>query len=164
MEEGRSLMQWLRREGYRRLGVCGISMGGSVAARVAVLEKTPVAVIGCVTAHSASAVFTEGILKNYLAWEVLNRELDGNGLVAMPLMRELLDLTDLRRFPCPQRPEAAFLVAASRDAYVPPASAAMLHAHWPGSTMRWLGTGHVGAFLFHRRDFLAAIRDAFARL
>jgi hypothetical protein len=162
-EEGRSLMQWLRREGYERLGVCGISMGGSMAARVAVLEETPVAMIGCVTAHSASAVFTEGILKNYLAWEVLNRELDGDG-PAIALMRELLDLTDLRRSPPLRRPEAAFLVAASRDAYIPPASAAMLHAHWPGSTMRWLGTGHVGAFLFHRRDFLKAIRDAFARL
>ncbi|MCX5838195.1 MAG: alpha/beta hydrolase family protein [Deltaproteobacteria bacterium] len=189
VEEGRSLMQWLRREGYERLGVCGISMGGSMAARVAVLEETPVAMIGCVTAHSASAVFTEGILKNYLAWEVLNRELDGDesGIAlnrelggsetaielnrqvsdagpAMMLMRELLDLTDLRRSPPLRRPEAAFLVAASRDAYIPPASAAMLHAHWPGSTMRWLGTGHVGAFLFHRRDFLKAIRDAFAHL
>ena len=189
VEEGRSLMQWLRREGYERLGVCGISMGGSMAARVAVLEETPVAMIGCIMAHSASAVFTEGILKNYLAWEILNRELDGNkpgiaptgehpgretaiernreadgGGAAIALMRELLDLTDLRRFPPLRRPEAAFLVAASRDAYIPPASAAMLHAHWPGSTMRWLDTGHVGAFLFHRRDFLNAIRDAFARL
>jgi pimeloyl-ACP methyl ester carboxylesterase len=189
VEEGRSLMQWLRREGYERLGVCGISMGGSMAARVAVLEETPVAMVGCVTAHSASAVFTEGILKNYLAWEVLNRELNGSksGIAlnrerhgketaidlnrevngpgpAMTLMRELLGVTDLRRFPPLRRPEAAFLVAASRDAYIPPASAAMLHAHWPGSTMRWLGTGHVGAFLFHRRDFLKAIRDAFARL
>jgi pimeloyl-ACP methyl ester carboxylesterase len=163
VEEGRSLMQWLRREGYERLGVCGISMGGSTAARVAVLEEAPVAMVGCVTAHSASAVFTEGILKNYLAWEVLNRGLDGGG-PAIALMRELLDLTDLRQYPPLRRPEAAFLVAASRDAYIPPASAAMLHAHWPGSTMRWLRTGHVGAFLFHRRDFLAAIRDAFARL
>lgn len=189
VEEGRSLMQWLRREGYERLGVCGISMGGSMAARVAVLEETPVAMIGCVTAHSASVVFTEGILKNYLAWEVLNRGLDGDksGIAtirepngsdrtgepnrevagdgpAIALMRELLDLTDLRRFPPLRRPEASFLVAASRDAYIPPASAAMLHDHWPGSTMRWLATGHVGAFLFHRRDFLKAIRDAFAHL
>lgn len=163
VEEGRSLMQWLRSEGYGRLGVCGISMGGSMAARVAVLEEAPVAMVGCVTAHSASAVFTEGILKNYLAWEVLNRELDGEA-PAIELMRELLGLTDLRRFPPLRRPEAALLVAACRDAYIPPASAAMLHAHWPGSTMRWLATGHVGAFLFHRRDFLAAIRDAFARL
>lgn len=163
VEEGRSLMQWLRSEGYERLGLCGISMGGSMAARVAVLEERPVAMIGFVTAHSASAVFTEGILKNYLAWEVLNRELDAEG-PAIALMRELLDLTDLRRFPPLLRPEAALLVAASRDAYIPPASAAMLHAHWPGSTMRWLRTGHVGAFLFHRRDFLRAIRDAFAHL
>jgi len=189
VEEGRSLMQWLRREGYERLGVCGISMGGSMAARVALLEERPVAMIGCITAHSASAVFTEGILKNYLAWEVLNRELNGaksgtmlnrerhgketaielnrevnDAAPAMTLMRELLDLTDLRRFPPPRQPEAAFLVAASRDAYIPPASAALLHTHWPGSTMRWLGTGHVGAFLFHRHDFLQAVRDAFTRL
>ena len=163
VEEGRSLMQWLRKEGYERLGVCGISMGGSMAARVAVLDEEPVAMIGCVTAHSASAVFTEGILKNYLAWEVLDRELDGDR-PAIALVRELLDVTDLRRYPPLRRPEAAFLVAARRDAYIPPASAAMLHAHWPGSTMRWLATGHVGAFLFHRRDFLQAARDAFARL
>lgn len=163
VEEGRSLMQWLRRQGYEHLGVCGVSMGGSMAARVATLEEKPVAMIGCITAHSASAVFTEGILKNFLAWDVLNRELDGGG-TAMAWMRTLLDRTDLRRFPPPMRPEAAFLVAASRDAYVPPASAALLHAHWPGSTMRWLGTGHVGAFLLHRKDFLKAIGDAFARL
>ena len=162
VEEGRSLMQWLRGQGYGRLGVCGVSMGGSMAARVAVLEETPVAMIGCVTAHSASAVFTEGVLKNYLDWEVLDRELDGEG-PAVELMRDLLDPTDLRRYP-PPRPEAAFLVAAIHDAYIPPASAAMLHAHWPGSTMRWLATGHVGAFLFHRPDFLRATRDAFARL
>jgi pimeloyl-ACP methyl ester carboxylesterase len=163
VEEGRSLLQWLRREGYERLGVFGISMGGSMAARVAVLEERPVAMIGCVTAHSASAVFTEGILKNHLAWDVLNREWAGGG-PAIALMRELLDRTDLRRSPPLKRPEAAFLVAARRDAYIPAASAAMLHAHWPGSTMRWLDTGHVGAFLFHRRDFLRAVREAFGRL
>jgi hypothetical protein len=82
----------------------------------------------------------------------------------MALVREFLDVTDLRLSPPPLKPAAAFLVAARRDAYIPAASAAMLHAHWRGSTMRWLGGGHVGAFLFHRRDFLAAIRDAFARL
>ena len=189
VEEGRSLVQWLRREGYERLGVCGISMGGSMAARVAVQQEEPMAVIGCVTAHSASAVFTEGILKDYLAWETLERELEdgpsGNGPsrkrtaggemiernretagagAARALMRELLDVTDLRQYSPPRFSEAAFLVAASRDAYIPPSSATLLHAHWPGSTMRWLRTGHVGAFLFHRSDFLKAIRDAFSRL
>jgi pimeloyl-ACP methyl ester carboxylesterase len=163
VEEGRSLLQWLRQEGYTRLGVCGISMGGSMAAQTAVLEEEAVAMIGCVTAHSASAVFTEGILKDYLAWEVLDGELAG-GERGIVLMRELLGLTDIRRFSPLRRPEAAFLVGAKRDAYIPRASAQRLHDHWPGSTMRWLESGHVGAFLFHRRAFLAAIKDAFTRL
>jgi pimeloyl-ACP methyl ester carboxylesterase len=161
--EGLSLLGWLRREGHTRLGVCGISMGGSMAAQVAVHAEKPVAMIGCVTAHSASAVFTEGILKHYLDWEALNREIEG-GIQAIDLMRQLLDGTDIRRFPPPKRPEMSFLVAALHDAYIPRSSAEMVHTHWPGSTMRWLDSGHVGAFLFHRRDFLAAMRDAFARL
>lgn len=163
VEEGLSLLGWLRREGYTKFGVCGISMGGSMAAQVAVHAETQVAMIGCVTAHSASAVFTEGILKHYLDWETLNREIEG-GIQAIDLMRQLLDTTDIRRFPPPKRPETSFLVAAKYDAYIPRSSAEMVHTHWPGSTMRWLESGHVGAFLFHRRDFLAAIRGAFARL
>lgn len=163
VEEGLSLLSWLRREGYTRLGVCGISMGGSMAAQVAVRAEDPVAMIGCVTAHSASAVFTEGILKNYIDWETLNRTIDGDAQ-AIDLMRQFLDRTDIRRFPPPPRPEAAFLVAARHDAYIPRASAERVHTHWPGSTLRWLESGHVGAFLFHRRDFRAAVRDAFARL
>jgi len=162
-EEGRSLLRWLREEGYHKLGVCGISMGGSIAARVAVLEESPVAVIGCLTAHSAGVVFTEGVLSRYLAWDVLNREL-GKEEKALGFIRELLDVTNLTRLPAPRKPEAAFLVAAGSDAYVPRYSAARLHSHWPGATMQWLRTGHVGAFLFHRRHFLAAIRNAFAHL
>lgn len=161
--EGLSLLGWLGGEGYTRLGVCGISMGGSLAAQVAVRADQPVAMIGCMTAHSASAVFTEGLLKNYIDWKTLNRGIDG-GLRAIDLMRQLLDRSDIGYFPPPRRPEAAFLVAAKYDAYVPPASAERVHSHWPGSTIRWLDSGHVGAFLFHRRDFLAAVRDAFARL
>lgn len=162
-EEGRSLVRWLREEGYKSIGVCGVSMGGSIAARVAALEEAPVAVIGCLTAHSASVVFTEGLLSRYLAWDVLDRGLD-NGDKAREFIREFLDVTDLTRLPAPRKPEAAFLVAARGDAYVPRRSAALLHSHWPGATMNWIQTGHVGAFLFYRRHFLAAIKNAFARL
>jgi len=163
VEEGRSLIQWCRQAGYTRLGVCGISMGGSTAAQVAVLTEQPLAMIGCLTAHSASAVFTQGILKHYIAWDALNRELDGkNG--ACDLMGAFLGITDIRRYRPPARPEAAFLVAAKNDAYIPVSSARKVHEHWPGSTMHWLDGGHVGAFLFHQSKFRTAIREAFARL
>jgi hypothetical protein len=161
--EGRALIGWLRQSGYTRLGVCGVSMGGSIAAQVAVLEESPLAVIGCLTAHSASVVFTEGLLSRYLAWDVLDRELH-KGDSAMELIRKILDRTDLTKLPPPRKPEAAFLVAASRDAYIPRSSAARLHSHWSGSAIKWLQTGHVGAFLFHRRHFLAAIKNAFDHL
>jgi hypothetical protein len=162
-EEGRSLIRWLQEEGYQKTGVCGVSMGGSIAARVAVLAEAPVAVIGCLVAHSASVVFTEGLLSRYLAWDILDREL-GGGERAIVFIKEFLDITNLTRLPAPHRPQAAFLVAASGDAYVPRYSAALLHSHWSGSTMKWVKAGHVGAFLFHRRHFLAAIKNAFARL
>ena len=162
-QEGRALVNWLRKTGYTKIGVCGVSMGGSIAAHVAALEESPLAVIGCLTAHSASVVFTEGLLSRYLAWNVLNRELPGDEK-AKELVKKILDVTDITKLPPLRRPEAAFLVAASQDAYVPRLSAAKLHVHWSGSTMKWLRSGHVGAFLFHRRHFLTAIRNAFDRL
>ena len=163
VREGRSLMQWVRREGYGRLGVCGISMGGHMAAQVGALSAETAAIVACITPHSASAVFTQGILKKYLAWDVLERELDGSGS-AFDLMRDFLDLTDIRHYPVPANPRACFLVAAAKDAYIPPESAMILHQCWPGSTMRWLKGGHVGAFLFHRGAFVEAIVKAFGQL
>jgi esterase/lipase len=163
LQEGRSLLQWLHRQGYGRLGVCGISMGGQMAAQVGALYEYPAAIAACITPHSAVAVFTEGILKNYLAWDVLDRELDGSGR-AFDLMRDFLNLTDIRHYPVPVNPRACFLVAAAKDAYIPPESAMIVHRHWPGSTMEWLGSGHVGAFLFHHRKFLDAVIKAFGQL
>jgi pimeloyl-ACP methyl ester carboxylesterase len=134
-----------------------------MAAQVGALFSEPAAIAACITPHSAGAVFTEGILKDYLAWDVLERELDGSGR-AFELMRDFLNLTDIRHYPAPVKPRACFLVAAAKDAYIPPESAMILHRHWPGSNMRWLKGGHVGAFLFHRHAFLDAIVNAFEKL
>ena len=161
--EGQALIRWLREAGYTKIGVSGISMGGGMAAQVGVLADPPVAIAAFITPNSPSVVFTEGVLKHYLAWDVLNRQLNGKG-PAITFMRELLDLSDLRRLPPPARPEAAFLIAGKKDAYIPPAAAERLYAHWPGSHLKWLNTGHIGAFVFHRRDFSTAIVSAFARL
>jgi pimeloyl-ACP methyl ester carboxylesterase len=138
-------------------------MGGHMAAQVGALSAEPAAIVACITPHSAGAVFTEGVLKKYLAWDVLERELDGSGS-AFDLMRDFLDLTDIRHYPIPANPRACFLVAAAKDAYIPPESAMILHRCWPGSTMRWLKGGHVGAFLFHRGAFVEAIVKAFGKL
>lgn len=161
--EGTAIVRRLRRDGYRRLGVAGISMGGSMAAQAAAILGEPLAVICFITAHSASAVFTEGILSRYLAWDFLQDELNGQA-EAVDWMRQILSRTDVRNFPPPALTRAVFVVGARRDAYIPAGSVRLLHDSWPGSTLRWVDTGHIGAFLFHRRAFLQAAIDAFGRL
>ena len=79
-------------------------------------------------------------------------------------MRKFLRVTDIRNFAKPARPDAAILVAARHDSYVPAYSPRLMHKHWPGSELRWLDTGHIGACLFYQRAFLQAIIDAFGRL
>jgi pimeloyl-ACP methyl ester carboxylesterase len=159
IQEGRSLSRWLQEEGYRKQVCCGISMGGHMAAKVGVLSDAPMAMVCFVTPHSAAAVFTEGLLKRYCDWQALGRELGGNGY-AMQRMEELLQLTDIRLLPSPARPQDVFLIGARQDAYIPPGSIQLLHKHWPGSSLRWIGGGHVGAFLFYRKEFLRAIMGA----
>jgi len=163
LTEGRVLLAWLHQEGYSRTGVSGISMGGHMAALVGTLSPEPVAIAPCIAPHSPSAVFLDGVLSRYCAWNVLNHgQQEPNE--ARVFMTGLLDIMDIRRYPPPQAPAAAFLVAARDDAYIPPESAAKLHRHWPGSSLRWLEGGHVGAFLFYRGIFVETIVQAFNRL
>lgn len=157
--EGLALLAWLSGQGYRRLGVAGVSMGGQMAALVAALWGRPVAMASCASPHSAEVVFTRGAMRIGCDWQAL-----GGLPQALPRMRALLDATDLRAFPRVVAPRAAVLVAGRCDAYVPPWSAELLHRTWPGSTLRWLQTGHVGAVLFHPGAYRRAIADAFAAL
>ncbi len=163
VREGLSLLRWLREQGFTRLGVTGISMGGHMAASVAALWPEPLAVSPCIAPHSAQVVFTEGLLSRHCAWEVLK---DGRENVqdAVVRMRELLGVTDLTRYPPPPAPHAAVLVSAGRDAYIPAWSPTALHEHWKGSTLRWLNTGHVTSFIFKRASFQDAVADSLATL
>lgn len=157
--EGLALLAWLSGRGYRRLGVAGVSMGGQMAALVAAGWGRPVAMASCVSPHSAEVVFTRGAMRIGCDWEALGGEAS-----AVPRMRAILDATDLRAFPCAAAPRAAVMLAGRHDEYIPPWSAELLHRTWPGSTLRWLPTGHVGAVLFYPRAFRRAIEEAFAAL
>lgn len=72
--------------------------------------------------------------------------------------------TDVTRFPVPQRPDAAVLVAAADDAYVSTESVELVHKYWEGSEMRVVPGGHVSAFLMHQPAFRRAMLDSVSRL
>ncbi|XP_010464967.1 PREDICTED: protein ABHD18-like [Camelina sativa] len=170
IEESRSLIHWLdNEEGFGKMGVCGLSMGGVHASMVGSLHPTPVATLPFLSPHSAVVAFCEGILKYGTAWEALREELAAEK-ITMTLdevrerMRSVLSLTDVTRFPIPKNPDAVIFVAATDDGYIPKHSVLELQKAWPGSEVRWVTGGHVSSFLLHNGEFRRAIVDGLDRL
>ncbi|KAK6945343.1 Alpha/beta hydrolase domain-containing protein 18 [Dillenia turbinata] len=170
IEETRSLLHWLdSQQGFGKLGVCGLSMGGVHAAMVGSLHPTPVATFPFLSPHSAVVAFCEGILQYGTAWEALKRDLamEQSELTLEEVrerMRTVLSLTDVTRFPIPKNPQAVILVAATDDGYIPKHSVLELQKAWPGSEVRWVTGGHVSSFLLHNGEFRKAIVDGLNRL
>jgi pimeloyl-ACP methyl ester carboxylesterase len=158
--EARVILGWLASQGFHRLGVSGISMGGQMSSHVAALYPEPLAVCACIAPHCATPVFLEGVLSKYTDWKAL----DQDEAEARRRLKEQLDRSDLRLFPKPPRTDCCIWVAASYDAYVNAESCRLTQATWPASTIRWLASGHVSSVLFRRKAFLKGIRDAFALL
>ncbi len=162
VEEGIALVHRLKADGYGPLGVTGISMGGSVALTVAAQAGLPLAVGACVAPHSASAVYLDGAFNQACAWDALNEDMpEGN---AANRMRDLMDFWDIRNYPLPARPDATVLLGALRDSYIPRYSVEIVHEHWQGSSLKWIDTGHLGAFFFYRRNCYETVIEAFRRL
>ncbi|KAK4762170.1 hypothetical protein SAY87_030054 [Trapa incisa] len=170
IEEARSLLYWLEHnQGFGKMGICGLSMGGVHAAMTGSLHPTPVATLPFLSPHSAVVAFCEGILKHGTAWEVLREDLQAQS-ASMTLeevkerMRNVLSLTDVTRFPVPKNPNAVIFVAATDDGYIPKHSVLELQKAWPGSEVRWVTGGHVSSFILHNGEFRRAIVDGLNRL
>jgi dienelactone hydrolase len=160
--EGLALIDFLQYNGAGRIGVTGVSMGGSMAASVGALARRPVAIAACLAPFGPRPVFLEGALTHAVDWSALARS-HGAGDVRAYVGR-LMDLSDLRKFPAPRDASSAILVAGRSDYYVPAYSAQALHAAWPGSELRWLNAGHVGSALLYAEEFRRAVHDSLARL
>ena len=159
-DEGVALLRYLQKEGYGPLGVTGVSMGGYVSMTAAARSGLDLAVAACIPCHSAAPVYVGGALGRACDWDKLQDEL-GADLDAREYMKEILSLSDIRTFPRPARPEAAIIVGARKDAYIPNYSTEICQAHWPGSSLRWVNSGHVGSFIFATRAFRQAVVDSF---
>ena len=154
--ESRALIAWLREQGFRHLGLCGVSMGGALVSQATALCREPLAMCACIAPHCATPVFTQGVLSNYVDWKALGGEEQGRVDLASQLDGSCLDL-----FPLPDRPDCAIWLAAKRDAYVDPSSSTLAAEYWPGSKLRWLNNGHVGTTMFHRNQYIKEIVSAF---
>lgn len=163
VEEARSLLVWLRAQGVESAGVMGTSMGGQAAGLVGATVRFPIAVVPFLSPSSIASQYAHGALSLSCIWEVLARQTGGE-VSARCRLEQVMDVGNLLRLPSPVRTEAAILINARRDAYVPSYLARQLHEHWPGSEQRWVAGGHISSVLFSREDLIRAITDAFQRL
>lgn len=161
IEEARALVGHARREGYERVAVAGYSMGGYMAALAAATMPEPVGVAALAAGASPSPVFTQGVHARSIDFKKLGGSPDE--AEARLRLARILDAANACLLPPPAKPEAAVILACSRDAFVPLAEARALHAHWPGSELRILDAGHISALITSGKALRGAIRDAVHR-
>lgn len=160
--EGRTLLAWLRSQGYAKIVVSGFSQGGMMAAFAAVTSQFPVGVVPCAAGLTAHGIFLEAALSRAFAWKKLAADA-GTEAEARAIVERALDPVSLATHEAPLRPELAIIVGASHDGFVPKRDVEALHLHWPGSELRWVPAGHVTSAALHHGAHRKAIRDALAR-
>jgi len=156
--EGRGLLATIRGAGCIP-GVAGYSMGGNMSALVSSTMPYPVATAPLAASYSPSPVYLDGALRGGIAWEALG----GESSAEPELRKALLSASVLDR-PAPDHARHAVLVSARSDGYVPASTTKALHAHWPGSELRWISGGHATLLWFHKGALATAITDSFDRL
>ena len=156
--EGRGLLATLR-DGGREPGVAGYSMGGNVAALVSAMVSFPVATAPLAPSYSPAPVYLDGALRGGIDWTAL-----GGKEAAEDRLRRLLRRASVLDLPAPPHTRHAVLVAARADAYVPSSATRALHAHWPGSELRWSRGGHATLIWWRKPALVDAIVDAFDRV
>ncbi|XP_034244711.1 protein ABHD18 isoform X2 [Thrips palmi] len=83
---------------------------------------------------------------------------------AIQFMRGIMDeCTHLKNFSVPVDTSLIIAICATEDGYVPRDGVTHLADVWPGAEVRYINTGHVGAYILHQAAFRRAIKDAFLR-
>jgi hypothetical protein len=156
--EGRGLLATIRHAGCIP-GVAGYSMGGNISAIVSSTMPFPIATAPLAASYSPSPVYLDGALRGGIDWGAL-----GGQSSAEPRLRDALLAASVLDRPAPSHARHAVLVSARSDGYVPASTTEALHAHWPGSELRWISGGHATLLWFHKGAFATAIADSFDRL
>ncbi len=154
--ETMDLAGWLHRRG-QRVGVAGYSMGGNMAAMAGAALEFPAAIAPLAASHSPGPVFLYGVLQAGIAWDELGGR-DNAGLLV-----DLLMSISALHYPATPQTRNAIIVGASSDGFIPRQATLDLHAHWPGSELRWERGGHATLLWFRRDRLVAAIVDSFER-
>eukprot|EP00050_Salpingoeca_kvevrii_P001679 m.176457 g.176457 ORF g.176457 m.176457 type:complete len:376 (+) comp10430_c0_seq5:2710-3837(+) len=180
--EAEAIFAWLTEQGYSRLGISGVSLGGHMASLAACVSPRQVALIPCLSSQRSAHVFTDGIYGEKVAWDILQEQIEeGRECVrtflgperasevtqtkAYDLLTFLLDeTTDLKNYPMPQCPSACEVVYAPEDGYIPATDSRKLLELWKGCSGQEVSGGHISTSLLGTQAIRKAILQSFDRL
>ncbi|MBI41113.1 MAG: hypothetical protein CMF59_16065 [Leptospiraceae bacterium] len=162
-DEGIALARYFRKQGYEKIMMTGISMGGYVAAAAGREINFPVKICCLVPSHSAAPVYTEGALRGACDWPTLYRTNPLKEEHPLLVMRRLFTISDMHRHAPRRKRFDASVIGGRRDAYIPEYSVEIVHDALPGSSLEWIRTGHVGAFLLGTGLYRRRIKELMER-
>jgi hypothetical protein len=152
VHDARCLMGWLRRRGYERIGVTGVSLGGSLAMLMGCLAPAPDFLIPIV-AHLRLA---EAVENASILWR-MKRDLERWG-VHEPERRRIFERLGLDTAKPLLSPDQQLWIEAREDAHIDPALVAEQWQAWGRPEIHWLPGGHM-TFPLHLPEITRAMKD-----
>jgi hypothetical protein len=148
--ELRALVAAARADGLP-VALAGFSMAGQLAAQAAATLPWEIPVVAMAPSDSATPVFLDGPLSSHVDFAALGSD-------ARQRLEQLFFRSRVQVLP-PPRSARRFVVATRHDGIVAPTAMERLAEHW-NVTPRWIDTGHIGAYLFHREALQRAVLEA----
>ena len=155
--DARTLIEWLRTQGYESVGTLGISFGGSIAMLLACLTPPPDFVIA-IAAHLAIGEASESA---EILWRT-KRDLDRWG-VNEAQRRDIwarLGIDDARPALAPDR---QLWIEAREDAHIDPALVRAQWEAWGRPNLHWIPGGHM-TFPLHMGEITRSMGDFMRRV
>lgn len=147
----RQTIEWLRRQGYERVGATGISMGGSLAMLLACLAPTPDYVIPIV----GHLLLGEAVENATILWRV-KQDLEKFGASAerrLSIFRRLGLETALPLLP----PDRQLWINAREDGHIAPELVTRQWEAWGRPNLHWIEGGHM-TFPLHLAEITSEMR------
>lgn len=147
----RGAIEWLRRQGYVRVGATGISLGGSLAMLLACLPPTPDYVIPIV----GHLMLGEAVEHATILWR-MKRDLERWGLDERG-RRNAFERIGFERYRPVLSPNHQLWVEAEEDAHIDPKLVRTQWEAWGRPNVHWITGGHM-TFPLHMDEITEAMR------
>lgn len=137
VSDARAIVGWLRQQGYERIGVTGISLGGAITMLLACLEPLPDFIIPIISHLELAAV----VERAPIMWRV-KRDLDRWGVDAQA-RSDLFRRIGMSRFRPLMKPEHQLWIQAREDVYIDAELAEAQWQDWGKPHILWIEGGHM---------------------